>query len=95
MHFIPSVLTVFVKKKKGKRKAAKFWYVSCILQIVRGQKLLILPGATDLVSTQFHLFMNTIIIEGHSGVIMPLLTFLYCYGVCSLHGNVRPRLRIG
>lgn len=62
MHFIPSLLTVekkhhilvcspYPRDRQGSRRNAK---------------LLILPGATDLVCTLFHLFMNTIITAGRS-----------------------------
>lgn len=62
MHFIPSLLT--------DEKSSKV--LVCLLYPQDGQgswrnaKLLILPGATDLVCTLFHLFMNTIITAGRS-----------------------------
>lgn len=61
MHFIPSVLT----EKNSK-------VLVCVLypQDMQGSrcnsKMLILPAATDLFCTQFHLFMNTIITAGRS-----------------------------
>lgn len=65
MHFIPSLVP------GGKKKSCKvFWYVCRYPRDRQGSRcngvLLILPGATDLVYTHFHLFMNTIITAGHS-----------------------------
>lgn len=64
MHFIPSLVP------GGKKSCKVFWYVCCYPRDRQGSQrngvLLILPAATDLVYTHFHLFMNTIITAGHS-----------------------------
>lgn len=62
MHFIPSLLT----DEKSSKVLVCLPYPQDRQGSRRNAKLLILPGATDLVCTLFHLFMNTIITAGRS-----------------------------